>query len=564
MHTIGVLADMNRGTNWGARIWLSGSIPVEENTSAHLQPIYEFTARFARLVFQSGGHILHGADPSITPVLIDEAARHQREGGRKDCLMLAVSRYWSKHTNTTKLAEWRRSAIVYEAPEGGGLDPRHESLQILRKWMASRCDATVCLGGKLGEGITDRSGIPIELELAIARQIPTFILGGFGGMAQRFSAHNPEIFTKLRNGLDIESNLALFRAENAGQLAETICRQLQRLPLVHGCGADGASFRILALDGGGIRGTFTAAALAAWENHTGQQLHNHFDLVAGTSTGGILAIGLGLGLSAQEMLEFYKCKGPVIFPLTRFYGRLRHNIRHIVGPKHSQDVLLRELRSAYYRNCAPINLKASKCRLLIPTYHAVAGASHQFRTPHHPDLTADANLEAAHAALATAAAPTFYHAAKLATKIAESSYFDGGVWANSPVMAAIIEAVCFLRIPLERLDILSVGTTEELFTTARHTQGGILRWMWKKKIVDLLMNVQQESSLKLAQHLVGPPRFLRVSAQTPTGSYPFDSPNCIRELADLGQYAALQVEILAQVKSRFLNGIPSTPWEMFS
>jgi patatin-like phospholipase/acyl hydrolase len=186
-----------------------------------------------------------------------------------------------------------------------------------------------------------------------------------------------------------------------------------------------------------------------------------------------------------------------------------------------------------------------------------------FRTPHHPDLTADAYTEVAHAALATAAAPTYFTAAKIANMVAESSYFDGGVWANSPAMAAIIEAVCFLLIPLERIDVLSVGTTEEPFTVRKQTQSGIVGWIWKKKILDLLMNAQQESSLKLAQRLVGIPRFLRVNETTAPGSYTMDGSKEISELADLGYRTALQTEILSQVKSRFLNGVFAAPWEPY-
>ena len=145
--------------------------------------------------------------------------------------------------------------------------------------------------------------------------------------------------------------------------------------------------------------------------------------------------------------------------------------------------------------------------------------------------------------------------------VAESSYFDGGVWANSPAMAAIIEAACFLRIPLERIEVLSVGTTEEPFTVRGQQRAGIIGWLWKKRILDLLMSVQQESSLKLARHLVGDPRFLRVNVTTARGSYSLDGPKEIGELADLGNRAALQSEILGQVKSRFLNGVFAAPWD---
>ena len=147
--------------------------------------------------------------------------------------------------------------------------------------------------------------------------------------------------------------------------------------------------------------------------------------------------------------------------------------------------------------------------------------------------------------------------------VAESSYFDGGVWANSPAMAAIIEAVCFLRRPLERIDVLSVGTTEEPFTARQQTRSGILGWMWKKRILELLMNVQQESSLRLARHLISDARFLRVNTVTAPGSYSLDGPKEIGELASLGERAALEPEKLGQVKSRFMNGVSVTPWEKY-
>jgi len=555
---------LNSGALAGARIWLSGAIPEEEGTTEFQRnAIIEFVRRFAHRVFERGGHIVHGSHPSFTPTLLEEAQKYQEKGGRKDCLILAVSRHWSKNKKNVPIDEWRKIALVYETPESSGELAREESLNLLRKWMVSRCDAIVVVGGKWWQAIGGRAGVPLELGLAIERGLPCFLLGGLGGAAKNFIKNNPTVLSKLKNGLDEVRNREFAIKEDVGSLPDEICVQLELLPLVRGRGSDGVSFRILALDGGGLKGAFTASVLAAWEKQTGMRIVDHFDMIAGTSTGGILAIGLGLGLSGQTMLNFYRDRGPVIFPVMRFRSRVRHILRHLYKPKYSQEILLKELESAFYGGGETVCLKDSQCRLVIPTYHAVAGASHLFRTPHHPDLTSDAQTEAAHAALATAAAPTFFTAARIANMVSESSYFDGGVWANSPAMAAIIEAVCFMRIPLERVDVLSVGTTEEPFTVRRQTRAGIIGWLWKKKILDLLMNVQQESSLKLAQHLVGVPRFLRVNAMTVPGSYSLDGPKDIGELADLGQHEALQTEILAQVKSRFLNGVFVAPWESY-
>src|SRR5450759_1595531 len=85
-------------------------------------------------------------------------------------------------------------------------------------------------------------------------------------------------------------------------------------------------FRILSIDGGGIKGVFPAAFPAELEKSLPEPIHRYFDLIAGTSTGGI--IGLGLGLRAVDITTFYEVEGPVIFPSKlvsapqRFIGKI--------------------------------------------------------------------------------------------------------------------------------------------------------------------------------------------------------------------------------------------------
>lgn len=71
--------------------------------------------------------------------------------------------------------------------------------------------------------------------------------------------------------------------------------------------------RILSIDGGGIKGVFPAAFLATIEQSVGGNIADYFDLIVGTSTGGIIALGLGMGLTAGEILRFYETHGPSIF-----------------------------------------------------------------------------------------------------------------------------------------------------------------------------------------------------------------------------------------------------------
>ena len=312
-------------------------------------------------------------------------------------------------------------------------------------------------------------------------------------------------------------------------------------------------FRILALDGGGIKGAFTAAVLAAWEQDTSLRVQDHFDLITGTSTGGILAIGLGLGLSAREMLEFYKERGPVIFPMTGFRRKAWRTIRQVFQPKFSQDVLRKELVAAFGER----KFGESKVRLLIPAYDTLRGRIFLFKTGHDPRFKYDLNIPAADVALATAAAPTYFQAARIAEH-GGCGYVDGGVWANNPALAGVVEAVSFLGKRLDKLDVLSLGTTYAPDSVRKLAGSGLTGW--GTRIVSLLMNAQAEASWKQALLLVGRERFLRVDCLTIPGDYSLDSSDDVEALAGLGRSKAVEKEIIDQVKLRFLNGVNAEPF----
>jgi uncharacterized protein len=459
----------------GVRIWLAGAVPSDA-TEAQKASVITFVREFATAVFRNGGHILHGSHPSLVGPLIAQAKEYVSEGGRKDCLTLAVSKYWSKDQARVPAQEWRQTCTVYETAEAsGGASPREDSLMILRQWMAERCDAFVAVGGQWWQQIAGRAGIPIEAGLAMHRGLPCFLLGGLGGAAGDYVRDHPEVMRSLKNGLDYLTNQRLALEEDVGSIVNVVCDQLSRLPLVRGRVSDGISFRILALDGGGIKGAFTASVLTTLEQAIDVPVTSQFDLIAGTSTGGILAIGLGMGLHPKDMLKFYRDRGPVVFPAMRLHRKWKSQLRSVLSPKYSQHVLSRELEQAYYKDAERKVLGDSVCRLVIPAYDAVGGVCHVFRTPHHALLTADKNTDVVQVALATAAAPTYFSSAVVKNLVSNASFFDGGVWANCPAMAAIVEAVCYLGVPLDRIDVLSIGTTEEPFTVKSMAQAGWAR-----------------------------------------------------------------------------------------
>ena len=214
-------------------------------------------------------------------------------------------------------------------------------------------------------------------------------------------------------------------------------------------------FRILSIDGGGIKGVFAASALATLEEDLGCRAVDHFDLITGTSTGGIIAIGLGLGLSAGQILRFYVDKGPTIFPGTSLAQRLGGKVKQLFsGPKHSHTVLRAALKEVFQQR----RFGESTCRLVIPTYDAIGGRIFIMKTAHHERFHYDIEASAVDVALATSAAPTYF-AAERFPQHDNASYVDGGVWANCPVLAGVTEALAFLGQKLQDLDVLSIGAT---------------------------------------------------------------------------------------------------------
>src|SRR6266851_173450 len=101
-------------------------------------------------------------------------------------------------------------------------------------------------------------------------------------------------------------------------------------------------FQILSLDGGGIKGLFSAVLLAKWEEDLGCVITDFFDLIVGTSTGGIIALGLGLGLRPRELVQFYLSEGGKIFPNGR--ASSYRSARRFVSSKFSASPLRRALQ----------------------------------------------------------------------------------------------------------------------------------------------------------------------------------------------------------------------------
>ncbi len=277
-------------------------------------------------------------------------------------------------------------------------------------------------------------------------------------------------------------------------------------------GQDAPLLQVLALNGGGLRGIFTAATLAAWEEDFETSVADHFDLIVGTSTGGIIALALGLGMSPTDVLSIYLDKGERIFPRA---GRARHGLlRRLLRPRYDAG----ELRAVLQDRFGDQLLGDSRVRLAIPSYDLAADHVHLFRTPHHRDLRRDWRVSAVDVALATAAAPLF-----LPTHRVEAHrLIDGGVWANNPTLVGVAE--CFDRLGGERgrIRVLNVGTTSEIRERrATLDDGGMLAW--RSDGLEVMLRGQCLAATNHAQLILGRTNVVRVDVPTPEGLHMLDS-----------------------------------------
>jgi uncharacterized protein len=273
-------------------------------------------------------------------------------------------------------------------------------------------------------------------------------------------------------------------------------------------GGASAPFRILSLDGGGYKGMFTAAILDRLAADLKVDLLSHVDLLAGTSTGAIIALGLAAGLTPADLVSFYHRTGPAIFP-----GRRSRAVRRLARSKYSPLPLREALQEALGER----TLADSRLPLLIPSYDLCTDKVHLFRTPHAEHLRRDGRELMVDVALASAAAPTFFPSHPLRGL----RLIDGGVWANNPTMVAIVEALTVFERPLEEIVVISIGTTSE--TRSRHQRldnGGLVQWA--KSAADLIIHGQSLAASNHACLLLGPERYLRVDPAVPAGDLSLD------------------------------------------
>lgn len=287
----------------------------------------------------------------------------------------------------------------------------------------------------------------------------------------------------------------------------------------------------MSISGGGARGIFQAVFLKALEDKLKKPLWQEFDLIAGTSTGAIIAIALSLGISSERIVRLYRDHSSKIFK-PRFLRR-GHLSGVRKGPIYDQSILKNHLQDVFKTK----QFRDAKTNLLI-TASCLDQFSHRVFASFDNHSSADYDLLAVEAALASSAAPTYFPPIKPSNS--ENSFIDGGMWANSPSLIALIWGNCYLGTTLESMRLLSLGNGDfpqgvlsDQFTNFRKYSAKTIQTLF-----EIMFSAQESAAEKHAQILIGSENFIRVSVQLSEYISLDDSDNAVKKLPALAEIHA--------------------------
>ena len=299
-----------------------------------------------------------------------------------------------------------------------------------------------------------------------------------------------------------------------------------------------AKYRILSLDGGGIRGLISVILLQRLSNEPGLAgWLDSVDLVAGTSTGGLLALGLAAGLDLQTLRDLYENRGRSIFDDSWLDDLV--DLGQIMGAEYGNRNLTRELR----RMLGDTTLRQLKKRVLITSFDLDNESPDPAKRTWKPKLFQnfpgpgnDGDMLAYKVGLYTSAAPTYFPTV--------DGYVDGGVYANNPSMCALTQSQDMRiqgRPALSDVALLSVGTGTSLV----YIEGKNLDWgqaQWVKPLISLMLDGVAGIADYQCQQILGD-QYYRLAPVFPPGvSMPLDAvqPERIRAMVALAEQTDLK------------------------
>lgn len=262
------------------------------------------------------------------------------------------------------------------------------------------------------------------------------------------------------------------------------------------------SFKILSLDGGGVRGIFSAQVLKSINDRLGIDTYNVFDLLVGTSTGSIVAAAIAIRYDLSKLIQDYTCYAPEIF-------KRRFSLRGSLRSRYDNKVLEYLLRDSFEE----ITLGDIKTPLIINATNVSTGKVHVFKSSYQEerrggDYVRDGDVPLYKAVLASCSAPSYFDP----VEISDDLVCDGGLWANNPALVGYVDAISnFDKTPAD-MKILSVGTgnTRQFYLSS--TKWGLATGWKGAKIVSFAM-LSQTQYAENCLGLIMPENVLRINPE---------------------------------------------------
>lgn len=254
------------------------------------------------------------------------------------------------------------------------------------------------------------------------------------------------------------------------------------------------SARALSITGGGVRGLFAASVLAILERSFQRNVHD-FDVICGTSVGGIIAIGIACGIPASRIHSMLLEQIPTIFGKpSRLNPAAFRTSRYKSEP-------LRQAIAYALGDHANRNIRDLNRNILVTSVAADSNSLAYFSNVEHIGAIKCLNAPLIDVALATSAAPTYF----APHRIGDKYFLDGGIASNNPDIEALRYCISVLSRAHDQVKILSIGTGTENyeFKSNGYCNFGSIAWIGRHKIIDRLMNLQEGKSSSIVFDLIG-------------------------------------------------------------